>query len=376
MKPVPMIPALLLPLMLGACVSVASDKLRFEAETDLAELGERWDAMPKHHSFVSTRRAGEPEVDVALWEVGDTTSERLFVLIHGVNSNHETWRFVVAALGTEHDVLLVDLPGCGDSGCPDPRTLGRNGYSPNALAERVLQALDAQLADRGPSQQITLVGHSLGGTIAIRMMDSLELRVRYDRVLRHVDRMVLFAPADVELVNPSPELLALAEVSGIEVGLADILGILRARVDEATFSGVVNPDRALHETADKTRSILRNSDTRLALQAMLLQAVPRVPDGGLDWPIVELLVADYANVDVPCVIVWGRRDETLPAAMGYKLAAQIPTAELRILENCKHSIQLECPEVCADIIRGSAVVVPTVAAGFEPNGVHPSRTSQ
>jgi pimeloyl-ACP methyl ester carboxylesterase len=190
----------------------------------------------------------------------------------------------------------------------------------------------------------------------MRMMGSLQLRARYGRTIESVDRMVLFAPADIELINPSPTLLALVEVSGLEIDLADLLGILRSKVDRSTVESVVNPERALHETARSTRSILRDEDTRMALQAMLLQAVPRRPDGALDWPVIDRLVADYANVRVPCLIVWGRRDETLPVAMGYKLAAQIPGAELHVLEECKHSAHLEFPQQCAEIIRRFEVV--------------------
>jgi pimeloyl-ACP methyl ester carboxylesterase len=252
---------------------------------------------------------------------------------------------------------MVDLPGCGNSGCPNPTTLPPDGYSPTALAERVLQALDTHLADRDPKQRITLVGHSLGGTIAIRMMGSLPLRTRYDRLLRHVDRMVLLAPADA-FVNPSPEILRLAEVSGLEVEIAALLGILQLTFDEATVRGVDNPDRALREEAERLCRILRQPRTRLALQAMLLQAVPRGPDGRVDWPAIARIEADYANVGVPCLIVWGRRDEVLPEAMGHKIADQIPTAELYVVEHCKHSVHLECPRLCADII-GRFTAAPT-----------------
>jgi pimeloyl-ACP methyl ester carboxylesterase len=348
--------------LLGACVSTSADHLRSEAETDLAGLCESWEALPRNRMLVPTRIGDGPTVDVSIYEIGDPSSERLNVMVHGVNANHRSWRFVVGALGEEQDTLLVDLPGCGNSDCPDPRALGPNGYSPSALGERVLQALEAYLADRETKPKITLVAHSLGGAISMRMMGSLDLRARYGETLERIDRMVLFAPADIELVNPSPALLQLAEVSGIEVDLANLLGILRSKVDKSTVESVVNPERALRETARSTRSILSDADTRLALQAMLLQAIPRLPDGELDWPVIQRLVADYANIEVPCLIVWGRRDATLPVSMGYKLAAQIPSAELYVLEECKHSAQLEFPELCADIIRRFEVVPDQITA--------------
>ncbi len=71
----------------------------------------------------------------------------------------------------------------------------------------------------------------------------------------------------------------------------------------------------------------------------------------LDWAAVQRIVDDYANVDVPCLILWGAYDDTLPVSMGFKLEDQIPTAELYIVEDCMHSIQLEYPVLVAEAIR-------------------------
>ena len=340
---------LLLGVVLCGCASGMSGKLQDVWKTPLAEPKTIWDDLSKTRSDYYTRIDDGPVVRVRLQEIGEP-SDRFYLLIHGVNTDHRTWQYLVGAMGANHNFILVDLPGCGESDWPNPKALGPRGYSPDALAEHVLQALDAHLARRDQMPQITLVGHSLGGTIAIRMMASPTLRARYDRLLRHVDRMVLLAPADVEIVNLSRELIRLAVASGLEFTLADLLGILSGEVEKATIRSVFNPDRALIEDHHRTYAILRHTRTRLALQAMLLQAVPRLPDGTLDWPTIDRLVAEYANVDVPCLIIWGAYDETLPKSMGYKLAHQIPTAELYVLDNCKHSTQLECPYRCADLI--------------------------
>ena len=51
-------------------------------------------------------------------------------------------------------------------------------------------------------------------------------------------------------------------------------------------------------------------------------------------------------MDVPCLILWGRRDETLPVAMGYKLMRQLPNARLEIVQRAKHSAMQEHPLLC------------------------------
>ena len=102
---------------------------------------------------------------------------------------------------------------------------------------------------------------------------------------------------------------------------------------------------------DSLYEILTNRERLLALQAILKQAIPRRKDGQLDWERAEPIVADYVNIDVPCLILWGEYDETLPLAMGYKLANQIPTAEIHVVPDCKHSMQLEHPVLLAEVIR-------------------------
>jgi pimeloyl-ACP methyl ester carboxylesterase len=237
------------------------------------------------------------------------------------------------------------------SDCPDPANLGPHGYAPDAMAHRVLQALDAYLDTRTQQPKITLVGHSLGGLIALRMMGSHELRARYDRVARRVDRMVLLSPVDAEFVNPPATLRAMATVSPMEIAIGDATGILRRRVASGIHDSVFDPrQRALREDVDWLCAALTRTDTLLALQAILRQAVPMNGDRP-DWPAIRSIVADYANVDVPCIIVWGRYDETLPESMGFKLTAQIPTAELHVVEDCKHSVHLERPRLAAKLVR-------------------------
>ncbi len=70
-----------------------------------------------------------------------------------------------------------------------------------------------------------------------------------------------------------------------------------------------------------------------------------------DWTRIEPLVAAYANIQIPTLILWGDRDETLSVAMGYKLAAELPNARLRIVRDSMHSLLWERPTVSAQLIR-------------------------
>lgn len=79
------------------------------------------------------------------WGVGD----RIAVLVHGIMSDHRTWRRAGPALaGRGYRVIAVDLRGHGVS--------GRGTYSPESWAEDLVETL--------PVGSEVAIGHSLGGT--------------------------------------------------------------------------------------------------------------------------------------------------------------------------------------------------------------------
>ncbi len=341
-------PVLVSSMVLGGCTSTYSQLASENDVPDLLELRQNAATYPRRSSRIPTF-IGDVPGSIGFEEIGNRSDDRVVVLVHGCSSYRGTWRHVVGALGNDHNLILIDLLGCGMSDCPPPASVGPRGYSPDAMAERILQALDAYLLDR-PDALITLVGHSVGGTIALRMTACPTLRARHAAVVARIDRMVLLAPMDVEFLNPSADIVALAKVTEMEIAIAGMIGILQEKVALAILGSVFNPDRALREDVDQLCDALRDPRTRLPLQAILMQARPM--DGErLDWPAVERIVGDYANVDVPCLILWGAYDDTLPVSMGFKLADQIPTAELYIVEDCMHSIQLEYPALVAETIR-------------------------
>jgi pimeloyl-ACP methyl ester carboxylesterase len=76
------------------------------------------------------------------------------VLLHGLGSSSDDWLQTARRLARHHRVVLVDLPGHGESDMPEPFSL-----------ERAVASLDRALAGI-PGGPPILVGHSLGGLIA------------------------------------------------------------------------------------------------------------------------------------------------------------------------------------------------------------------
>jgi pimeloyl-ACP methyl ester carboxylesterase len=143
----------------------------------------------------------------------------------------------------------------------------------------------------------------------------------------------------------------IAKLSGVEVTIADVTEILEERTARAMRQGAVEQDRVPRVEAERMVEVLRDGPRRRAGQAMIRQAVPYIDDEYPDWRRIGALVADYANVDRPCLILHGECDETFGVAVAYKLQAQLPEAWLHVLAGTKHALPSEAPIRCAREIR-------------------------
>src|SRR4051812_22351505 len=80
------------------------------------------------------------------------------LLIHGITGSSQTWEDVIPFLSESHTVLAPDLLGHGDSAKP------RGDYSLGAYASGIRDLMQAVGHERA-----TVVGHSLGGGVAMQM---------------------------------------------------------------------------------------------------------------------------------------------------------------------------------------------------------------
>jgi pimeloyl-ACP methyl ester carboxylesterase len=346
-----LVPVAALCIVVAACGSAYS-KLRPETEIPecRAWLATAADAPATVH-MVESGAPGGPSLRLAIEERGTGDSPRVDVLIHGILSDHRTWRYVATALAREHDVIVVDLPGCGGSDRPDPDDLPDGAYSPTAMARNVLVALRERLAARRGPTRVTLVAHSLGTAVVLRLLAAEEFRGEFADVLAFVDRAVLLSPMTFAVEKKDPLFEKIALLTGAEETVAELTGILRDSVSDSILTGVDDPATAPREEADRVFDILSHRDTRRAAQAMIRSAIPFKPDGRCDWDAIERLEGDYANVRVPCLLVCGGRDETLPQAMSFRLRQLLPNAWLRVIPHAMHTLPTEKPAECVDFVR-------------------------
>jgi pimeloyl-ACP methyl ester carboxylesterase len=333
--------------LLAACANTRGKLPPLEEVDDLCQLSRAAAAFPNGNGFVEVGKADGRPVKLYFRHTRAKESQGTVVLLHGLLSDSRAWEFVLGDLGQDHDVLLIDLMGCGKSDKPDPDDIAADGYSPTALARQVLEVMRVRTKGR----RVTVVGHSLGGMVVLRMLGAPVLRHEYRDVVRRIDLAALVSTPSFAVERIHPTFEQIAGLSDIAVALADVFEVLGERVARSVYHGAGDPSRMPREEADRAEAALRRRATRRAAQAMIRQAVPFTKQRRPDWDKIDRLVDDYKNVDVPCLILWGAHDETFSVAVGYMLRDQLPQAELRILPRRMHQLPAEAPRACASYIR-------------------------
>ncbi len=247
------------------------------------------------------------------------------VLLHGVGTSREVWRRATPHLADTRTILAADLPGFGDS--PPPTS----GYD---LAE-VAATLAAGLED-ALGEPFDLLGHSLGGAVAI------SLAARYPAQVRG---LVLSAPAGFAprsatvsraagaLAEPALALRRLVGVPTAGSGLARRLLLATTVADGGSLD------------AEAARELYRGS-----LNAHVLgPAVASVAAADLS--------EDLRRVEGPFALIWGERDPVISIRTIERIAAiREPTAITRI-PDVGHVPQVERPQAFAGAVREALAAV-------------------
>ena len=242
------------------------------------------------------------------------------VLVHGLGGTIENWRGIASTLARNHRVVVPDLPGHGHSDAlPDARNL-------DAFVDAVFAMAEAEKVER-----TVWVGHSLGGTIALRAA------VRRPDAVRGA---ILAAAAGVGsstrlgrvtvtlmgLVEPgkaiAPHRQAWANsLLGRRVafgwwGVGDAAA-LEPSMAEAFFTGP-----AFHtKTRQAGRALLRTD------------------------PLAEL-----ERITCPVLCLWGASDKWVKLDDGIEYARRLG-APLRTIAGCGHLLIGERPDVCLTAIE-------------------------
>ncbi|WP_445529203.1 alpha/beta fold hydrolase [Streptomyces cyslabdanicus] len=236
---------------------------------------------------------------------------RAILLIHGIGDSSDTWRDVMPGLARSYRVIAPDLLGHGASDKP------RADYSLAAYANGMRDLLGVLGIER-----VTLVGHSLGGAVAMQFAYQFPERC---------ERLVLVGTGGISRqVTP---LLRAATLPGAGLLLTALrMPTMRAQVGLAVKA-------------------LQFLDTGLGVDAPdLLRVVDALPDGisrnafirtlraVVDWrgQVGTMLDRCYLAQGMPTMLVWGGRDQVVPSTHAGLGHVAMPGSRLEIFEDAGH----------------------------------------
>lgn len=229
--------------------------------------------------------------------LGIGEGEPPLVFVHGFGGDLENWMFNQAELAAGRRTVALDLPGHGGSS-KDP-----GAGTVSALAEAVAATLDALAIAKAH-----LVGHSLGGAVAL----ALALQ-RPERVAS----ATLVAPAGL-----GPE-IAMDYIEGF-------LATSRARKLRPILEMLVHDPKLV--TAEMVENVLRAKRMDGAQAALETIARACFADGRQVWQARERL----ADLSVPVQVIWGEEDRILPVSHAEGLPAAIPVLRLAATGHLAH----------------------------------------
>lgn len=256
----------------------------------------------------------------------DTGRGSAILFIHGLLGSHENWTHLVDRLDTEHRVLIPDLFGHGASAKPV------GDYSVGSHA-----AILRDLLDRLGIGTVTLVGHSLGGGIAMQFCYLFPERV---------EALVLVSTGGLgRTVSP---LLRSATLPGAELVLPVIASTwVQERVESVgrVVRGLGWRPSADVSAAWKGFTSLSDAESR---RAFLATTRGVVDPGGQTVTVHGRLTTPE---QLRTLVIWGTRDRMIPVGHAERAPEIFPGAEVVLFEGAGHFPHLEQPDRFASVLE-------------------------
>ncbi|MGH8347910.1 MAG: alpha/beta fold hydrolase [Pseudomonas sp.] len=266
----------------------------------------------------TTRHCETPPLCARLIQAGNSTwsyyeSERqgpTVILIHGFSSSKQVWFEPGKALSSRFHVIIPDLPGWGASTDND-----HSNYDIEAQATRLHEFILALEAEN-----ITLIGHSMGGAIAgVYAADQPQ----------RVSRLVLVGALGLSFKDND-------FMRELNAGGNPFIYDDRAGVERTARLVYLNPpqmsDRQVRE------AILANRAQRAFIESTLAQIRPSSQWLALDHRLTKL--------NMPVLGIWCREDKVIDVSALDTLRNGLPASSANdsvILEGCNHLPMIERP---------------------------------
>lgn len=258
--------------------------------------------------------------------VEEGQGEQTLIFIHGLGSYLKAWTKLIEPLKKDFHCIAIDLPAYGKSS---------KGDYPQTMSFFAATLLD--FIDQKELNNITLIGHSMGGQIA--MTTALQQSAAFEK-------MILLAPAGFEVFT-------VEEVKWFEKVYTPNV-ILNATTEQIVRNFHLN----FYQFPEDAQFMI---DDRLAFRDTIAfveyaNMIPRCVDGMLNEPVFGQL----NKISTPVLILFGLEDLLIPNRILHPSlsieevaktgAMKMPNATVELLPSCGHFVPWECVEIVEEKI--------------------------
>ena len=264
------------------------------------------------------------------------------LLIHGIGDNSTTWEPVHSELAKRFTVIAPDLLGHGKSDKP------RADYSVAAYANGMRDLLSVLDIDR-----VTVVGHSLGGGVA------MQFAYQFPQL---VERMILVGAGGVTKdVNIALRFAALP-IGGEALALLRLPLVLPALQVAGNLVGAMFGSTRFGRDIPNMLRILADlpEPTASAAFTRTLRAV-------VDWrgQVVTMLDRCYLTESVPVQLIWGEDDSVIPVSHAKMAHSAMPGSRLDVFPRSGHFPFHDHPDRFVELVE--RFVDDTAPAVYDPD---------
>lgn len=248
------------------------------------------------------------------------------VLLHTVRTQAEHFRHLIPLVQDRYTVYALDLPG-----------MGHSQIVPGASYEEpALRAAVKEFITRLDLRDVTLLGESMGGVLALTTAADLPDRIR---------RVVAINVYDYAGGIMRSGFLARCIITGVLApGVGPLLAKLEPRpiMRAVLHGGLVDKAALRDDYLDELLKIGRRPD---------YSTVARSVYGSL--PSLIAARSRYGEIKVPIDLVYGEKDWSRPSDRRAN-ARLLPSARFTEVPNAGHFIALEKPHVPAHLLNQAA----------------------
>lgn len=253
-------------------------------------------------------------MNIVYLESNSNASAETMVLIHGFGANKDNWVRMAAQFEDEYHVVIIDLPGHGDSS----KDLQRH-YSYNDQVDYLHDILSKLNIKR-----FHLAGNSMGGAISTLYTAAYP---------EQVATLTLFDPAGVfQFESELAQYLAKNENPLIVKNSQDFTRLMDFALEEKPFIPWPVTDI-------------------LAEKAMANQQINAKVWEDIRTLDPQMFLGVLLKITTPTLIIWGIEDKVINYKNAEIFKQNIPNAKLELLEHIGHAPMIEVPETSANLMR-------------------------